>query len=343
MAKARVFKIVKRFSGYPTDEDFEIVDEDLQQLRDGEILGKTLYLSVDPYMRIFVRNLPLGSPMIGGAVARVVESKNPMFQKGDIVYGRTGWRTAFVSDGKNVTKATHLPPNVPESLAIGTLGMPGRTAYFGLLDVCKLKEGETVLVNAAAGAVGNVVGQIAKIKGCTVIGFAGTDEKVDYLKSIGFDYAFNYKTVALHETLTQTVPGGIDVYFDNVGGEFSDTVILHHMKQFGRVAICGGISQYNLKPSSDAEVGKGIYDTQTIGPRLQGVILGKQLKIEGFIVGRFADRFDEANKILTQWLQEGKLKWREHVTKGFENMPKAFIGMLKGANNGKAIVKNTDV
>ncbi|XP_062512868.1 prostaglandin reductase 1-like [Corticium candelabrum] len=343
MAKARVFNIVKRFSGYPVEQDFELVEQQLKPLQDGEVLGKTLYLSVDPYMRIYVRNLPLGSPMIGGAVARIVESKNPQFKVGDIVYGRIGWRTAFVSDGKDLTKATHLPADVPESLAIGTLGMPGRTAYFGLLDVCKpLNPGAVVLVNGAAGAVGNVVGQIAKIKGCVAIGYAGSDEKVEYLKSIGFDHAFNYKKVDIHESLSKAAPDGVDAFFDNVGGDFADTVILRHMKQFGRVAICGSISQYNLKPESEAEGGKGLFDAVTKGPRLQGAILGHQLKVEGFIVLRFADRNDEANSALAQWVKEGKLKWREHVTEGFENMPKAFIAMLKGANIGKAIVKNTE-
>jgi prostaglandin reductase 1 len=342
MAKAYVFKVVKRFKGYPTEEDFEMVEEELPPLNDGEVLVKTLYLSVDPYMRNFFQTLPLGSPIIiGGAVGRIIESKNPAFQEGDIVYGFSGWRTAFVSDGKNILKATQLPPDVPESLAVGILGMPGHTAYFGLLEVCQAKAGETVLVNAAAGAVGSAVGQIAKIKGCTVIGFAGTDEKVDYLKSIGFDHAFNYKTVDLHETLTQTVPGGINVFYDNVGGEFSDTVILHHMKEFGRVAICGNISQHNLKPPSD--VHDQASKVQTMGQRLQGSILAKQLKIEGFTFKQYVERMNEANKALVQWIQEGKLKWREHVTEGFENMPKAFIEMLKGANIGKAIVKNTDV
>jgi prostaglandin reductase 1 len=343
MAKARIFKVVKSFSGYPTEDDFAIVEEELPPLRDGEVLGKTLYLSVDPYMRIFAAKLPQGSTMIGEAVGRIVESKNPAFQVGDIVNGQIGWQTAFVSDGKNLLKANHLPPDVPESLAVGILGMPGRTAYFGLLDICRLKAGETVLVSGAAGAVGSVVGQISKIKGCTVIGFAGSDQKVEYLKSIGFDYAFNYKKVQLHETLTQTVPGGVDVFYDNVGGEFSDTVILHHMKQFGRVAICGGISQYNLKPSSDAEISKGIYDVQTMGPRLQGEILAKQLKVEGFMFTQFDDRMDEANTALKQWIQEGKLKWKEHVTEGFENAAKAFIEMLKGSNFGKAIIKNTEM
>ncbi|XP_062512869.1 prostaglandin reductase 1-like [Corticium candelabrum] len=338
MAKARVFNMVKRFSGYPTEEDFQLVEQELKPLQDGEVLGKTLYLSVDPYMRIFVVDLPLGSPMIGEAVARIVESKNPAFKKGDIVYGAIGWKTAFVSDGKDLTKATHLPAGVPESLALGTLGMPGRTAYFGLLDICKpLKSGDVVLVNGAAGAVGNVVGQIAKIKGCVAIGYAGSDEKVEYLKSIGFDHAFNYKKVDLHESLSKAAPDGINAFYDNVGGDFADTVILYHMKQFGRVASCGSISQYNLKPGTgdkDLSVPKGA--------RLQGVIVKQQLKIEGFIIYRFTDRYDEANSALAQWVKEGKLKWREHVTDGFENMPKAFIAMLKGANIGKAIVKNTE-
>eukprot|EP00118_Oscarella_pearsei_P024636 m.306485 g.306485 ORF g.306485 m.306485 type:complete len:335 (+) comp41290_c0_seq1:110-1114(+) len=333
MVVAKYFKLVKRFDGPPKEDDFQLAEEELASPKDGEVLCKTLYVSVDPYMRVYTFNLELGSTMIGEVVARVVESKDSGFKEGDIVCSRQGWRSAFVVPATQLEKITHLPEGVPESLALGALGMPGRTAYFGLLDVgSPVKGGETVLVNGAAGAVGTVVGQIAKLKGCKVVGYAGSDEKIEMLKTMGFDEAFNYKKVDLHETLSKAAPKGVDIYFDNVGGDFSDTVIKKHMKLFGRVPICGAISQYNRK--SD-----GSPFAPNTGSMLYGSILGKQLKIEGFIVTRFAARNAEANSQLSSWVKEGKLQCKETVTEGFENTPKAFIGLFTGANFGKAVVK----
>ncbi|XP_065835940.1 prostaglandin reductase 1-like [Oscarella lobularis] len=334
MAVAKVFKLVKRFDGLPKEDDFNLVEEELASPKEGEVLCKTIYLTVDPYMRVYVAALPLGITMIGEVLARVTESKSPDFKEGDLVASRQGWSSAFLATSDKLEKITHLPEGVPESLALGCLGMPGRTAYFGLLDVAgPVKSGETVLVNGAAGAVGTVVGQIAKIKGCRVIGYAGSDKKVEMLKSLGFDEAFNYKTVDLDESLSKAAPKGVNIYFDNVGGEFSDTVLTKHMCLFGRVPICGCISQYNKKGNEH-----GLFPYSE-GKMLYGSILGKQLKVQGFIVTTFNDKKKEANEQLAEWLKEGKLKYKETVTEGFENTPKAFIGLLTGENFGKAVVK----
>ncbi|NXV07410.1 PTGR1 reductase, partial [Cettia cetti] len=258
---------------------------------------------------------------------RIVESKNPAFAVGTFVVGARGWRTHFISDGKDLQLLpSNWPESLPKSLALGTVGMPGLTAYFGLLEVCKMKPGETVLVNAAAGAVGSVVGQLAKIGGCKVVGCAGSDDKVAYLKKLGFDEAFNYKTVkSLDEALRKASPDGYDCFFDNVGGEFA-TVAISQMKKYGRIAVCGAISQYN-----DSVPQKG--------PYVQMPIIFKELQMEGFIVSRWKDRREEGLRALLKWVMEGKVKYHEQVTKGFENMPMAFIGMLKGENLGKAVVK----
>ncbi|CAI9594188.1 unnamed protein product, partial [Staurois parvus] len=257
---------------------------------------------------------------------RVTESKHPEFPVGGYHVVFAGWTTHFISDGQGLRALLSWPESLPKSLALGAIGMPGLAAYFGLLEICSLKEGDVVLVNCAAGAVGSVVGQIAKIKGCKVVGSAGSDEKVVYLKEIGFDEAFNYKTVnSLEEALRATSPEGYTCYFENVGGKFADAA-LQQMRDFGRIAVCGAISMYNdaVPPS---------------GPSIHPTILLKQLRMEGFIVTRWKNRFEEGEKQLLQWVLEGKLKYHEHITNGFENMPAAFMGMLKGENIGKAIIK----
>ncbi|XP_074993541.1 prostaglandin reductase 1 isoform X4 [Calonectris borealis] len=268
-----------------------------------------------------------GDIMIGTQVARIIESKNPAFTVGAFVVARSGWRTHLISDGKDLQLLpSSWPESLPKSLALGTVGMPGLTAYFGLLEVCKVKPGETVLVNAAAGAVGSVVGQLAKIGGCKVVGSAGSDDKVAYLKKIGFDEAFNYMTVtSLDEALRKASPDGYDCFFDNVGGEFA-SIAINQMKKYGRIAVCGAISQYN-----DSMPQKGSY--------VQVPMIFKELRMEGFIVTRWNNRWEEGLKALLKWVVEGKVKYHEQVTEGFENMPAAFIGMLKGENLGKAIVK----
>ncbi|NXN91638.1 PTGR1 reductase, partial [Rhinopomastus cyanomelas] len=249
MVTAREWVLKKHFEGFPKTDDFNMKTIELPSLKDG---GKTslklltviyLCLCYRPYSQ---RDMKEGDIMIDTQVARIVESKNPGFTVGAFVVGGSGWRTHFISDGNDLQfLPSSWPESLPKSLAIGTLCMPGLTAYFGLLEVCKMKPGETVLVNAAAGAVGSVVGQLAKIGDCKVVGCAGSDDKVAYLKKIGFDEAFNYKTVtSLDEALHKASPGGYDCFFDSVGGEFA-SIAVNHMKKYGRIAVCGAISQHN--------------------------------------------------------------------------------------------------
>ncbi|XP_062938410.1 prostaglandin reductase 1 [Cynocephalus volans] len=328
MVRAKSWTLKKLFVGNPTSSNFELKTTELPPLKNGEVLLEALFLTVDPYMRVAAKRLKEGDRMMGQQVARVVESKNSAFPTGSIVLAFPGWTTHSISDGKELEKLpAEWPDTLPLSVALGTVGMPGLTAYFGLLDICGVKGGETVMVNAAAGAVGSVVGQIAKLKGCKVVGAAGSDEKVAYLKKIGFDVAFNYKTVAsLEETLKKASPDGYDCYFDNVGGEFSNTVILQ-MKKFGRIAICGAISVYNHTGSLPP------------GPSPEHIIY-QALRLEGFLYSNWqADARQKALKDLLQWVLERKIQYHEHITEGFENMPAAFMGMLKGENLGKAIVK----
>ncbi|VTJ75213.1 prostaglandin reductase 1-like [Marmota monax] len=328
MVLAKRWTLKKHFSGSPTNSDFELKTAELPPLKNGEVLLEAFFLSVNPYMRIASRKLKEGDIMMGEQVARVVESKNSAFPKGTVVLAYLGWTTHTISDGKGLEKLpTDWPDSLPLSLALGTVGMPGLTAYFGLLDICGVKGGETVMVNAVAGAVGSVVGQIAKLKGYKVVGAAGSDEKIAYLKKIGFDVAFNYKTVeSLEETLKKASPDGYDCYFDNVGGEFSN-VVIPQMKTFGRIAICGAISTYNrtgLPPP---------------GPPPEAVIY-QQLRMEGFMVTRWqGDVRQKALKDLMTWTSEGKIQYHEHIIEGFDNMPSAFMGLLKGENLGKSVVK----
>lgn len=328
MVRAKSWTLKKHFEGHPTSSNFEMKTVELPPLKNGEVLLEALFLTVDPYMRLAAKRLKEGDTMMGEQVARVVESKNSAFPTGAIVSAPSGWTTHSISDGKQLeTLPEGWPDTLPLSLRLGTVGMTGLTAYFGLLDICGAKSGNTVLVNAAAGAVGSVVGQIAKLKGCKVVGAAGSDDKVAYLKKLGFDVAFNYKTVeSLEETLKKASPDGYDCYFDNVGGEFSN-VVIPQMRKFGRIAICGAISTYNLTRPPPP------------GPPPE-VIIYQQLRMEGFIVSRWQGEVrQKALKDLLKWVTEGKIQYNEHVTEGFENMPAAFMGMLKGDNLGKTIVK----
>ncbi|XP_049640817.1 prostaglandin reductase 1 [Suncus etruscus] len=328
MVRAKSWTLKKHFEGSPTSSNFELKTVELPPLKNGEVLLEALFLTVDPYMRVASKNLKEGDTMMGQQVARVVESKSSTFPTGTIVVASTGWTSHSISDGKDLEKVpAGWPDKLPLSLTLGTVGMTGLTAYFGLLDICGAKSGQTVLVNAAAGAVGSVVGQIAKVKGCKVVGAAGTDEKVAYLKKLGFDVAFNYKTVgSLGEALKKASPDGYDCYFDNVGGEFSN-VVIPQMKKFGRIAICGAISTYNRTGAPPP------------GPPPE-VIIYQQLRMEGFIVSRWQGEVrQKALQDLLTWVSEGKIQYQEYVTEGFENMPAAFMGMLKGDNTGKTIVK----
>ncbi|XP_048359164.1 prostaglandin reductase 1-like [Sphaerodactylus townsendi] len=318
----------KQFEGYPKLSDFELQEAELPPLNNGDVLLESVFFSVDPYMRAYSkRMMKEGDIMLGSQVARVAESKNSEFPVGTFVVSAAGWITYFVSNGKDLQRMIPDWPNeLPRSLALGTIGPPGLTAYFGLFDVCKLKPGETVLINSAAGAVGSVAGQIAKIAGCKVVGSAGSDKKVAFLKNLGFDVAFNYKTVgSLEQTLKEASPDGYDCYFDNVGGAFS-SVAVEQMKTYGRIAVCGAISLY-----SDKEPQKG--------PYIQLAVLFKQLRMEGFLEARWQNHEEIGQKALLKWFMQEKIKWREHITEGFENMPAAFLGMLRGDNFGKAIIK----
>jgi NADPH-dependent curcumin reductase CurA len=323
-----------RPTGMPTLGTFKIVETEVPQLNDGEVLVRSLYLSVDPYLRgrmregkSYVAPFKLGEVISSGAVGEVMESRAPAFQPGDIVSGMLGWRLY------NAAKATELikvdPRLAPVSTALGVLGMPGLTAYFGLLDIGQPKAGETVVVSGAAGAVGMTVLQIAKLKGCRVVGIAGSEDKVRYLREeLGADQGVNYKTADMRQALPEACPKGVDVYFDNVGGEISDAV-LPLINHGARIVICGMISLYNL-------------DRFDVGPRPQGYLLVNSALMRGFIITDYARRFPEGVKQMGQWLAEGKLKYAESVVEGFENTPSAFIGLFTGDNLGKQIVKVAD-
>lgn len=259
---------------------------------------------------------------------RIIETKNEKFPIGSTVFAQVGWRThTIINPAEKLPFEVYKLPdfgNLPLSLALGVLGMPGNTAYFGFLEICKPKAGEVVAVSAAGGAVGSLVGQIAKLKGCKVIGFAGSDDKCTWLeKELGFDKVINYKRDDLEQLIKEAAPDGIDCYFDNVSGMLSYHVI-EQMRDFGRISWCGAIATYN--------------GDKIMVPAF-GTFHRRQLKMEGFQVYRFADRWMEGIQAMLKWVQEGKIKHHETVTDGFENMPKAFIEMLRGDSTGKAIVK----
>jgi NADPH:quinone reductase len=328
----RLVTLAARPAGLPKASDFRLVEAPLPKPGPGEFVVHGLYLSVDPYMRGRMRDGPsyaapvqLGEVMVGGVVGRVVESNHPDFPVGVVVEGMFGWQEFALSNGAGVRVVD--PHAAPISTALGVLGMPGLTAYFGLLDVCQPKPGETVLVSGAAGAVGSVVGQIAKVHGCRVVGVAGSDEKVDYLTGeLGFDAAFNYKGVTDYvRKVKEVCPEGIDVYFDNVGGSLTDAVF-RTMNVGARVAVCGQISQYNAEKPE-------------VGPRLLFQLIIKRARVQGFLVFDYADRYREGAAKLAEWLRAGRLKYRETAVDGIENAPAAFIGMLQGANVGKQLVR----
>ncbi len=332
----RQITLAARPVGYPKETDFKLVQTTMPKPEDGHVLLKTLYLSVDPYMRgrmnasrSYAANVEHNEVMVGGVISEVIESKHSHFQVGDIVNANTGWQEYAVSGTDGLRKID--PSIAPISTGIGILGMPGLTAYFGLLEVGKLQDGETVFVSGAAGAVGSAVGQIAKIKGCRVVGSAGTDEKINYITDeLGFDAGFNYKNVTDYQAkLAELCPDDIDVYFDNVGGRITDAVF-PNLRVKGRVVICGQISQYNL-------------ENPETGPRFLWHLITQRARIEGFLVFEFADRYTEALLQMAEWIKQGKLKYRETIAEGgIEKAPAAFISMLKGGNIGKQLVKIAD-
>jgi len=328
----RQILFMERPHGLPNEQTFKLVETPVPALEDGQILIKSLYVSVDPYMRgrmstakSYIAPFELGTVLEAGAVGEVVESTHPKFRAGDIVVGMMAWQDYTVSNGKGMHKVN--PQLAPVSTALGVVGMPGLTAYHGLLEIGQPQAGETVVVSGAAGAVGSVVGQIAKLKGCRVVGLAGDDEKCAYLvEELGFDVAINYKTTSnMVQALGDACPNGVDVYFDNVGGEITDAVMMH-LNKFARIPICGQIAAYNLSQID-------------IGPRNFVHLLKNSALAKGFIVSDYANKSLEALQQLGTWVASGQLKYRETVIEGLENAPQAFLGLFKGENTGKMIVK----
>jgi len=327
--------LASRPQGTPTTANFRLEERPVPAPKDGEILLRTLYLSLDPYMRGRMSDAPsyaapveVGNVMVGGAVSRVEDSKHPGFKRGDLVQAYTGWQDYAISNGTGVQK---LDPSMPRpSYALGVLGMPGFTAYMGLLDIGQPKPGETVVVAAATGAVGSVVGQIAKLKGCRAVGIAGGREKCEYaVKDLGFDACLDHKSADLPQHLAQACPKGIDVYFENVGGAVFDAVF-PLLNTFARVPLCGLIARYNA-----TELPQG---TDRL-PLLMTTVLTKRLRMQGYIISDYSARSGEFYRDMPQWVKEGRVKTREDIVDGLENAPGAFLGMLEGRNFGKLVVK----
>ncbi|HEU5194882.1 MAG TPA: NADP-dependent oxidoreductase [Methylomirabilota bacterium] len=320
----------------PTPDNFEISEAPMPRPEDGEILCRTIWLSLDPYMRGRMRDarsyaqpVEIGGVMVGGTVSEVVESRHPDFKAGDFVLGYGGWQTHHVARaGARPESFGPLkldPKAAPISTALGVLGMPGMTAYIGLLDIGQPKAGETVVVSAAAGAVGSAVGQMAKLKGARAIGVAGSPDKCAYVvKELGFDACVSYRASNLFDALKSECSKGVDVYFDNVGGDVLKAV-LPQMNPFGRIPLCGHIAQYSATEMPP-------------GPNL-GIAVGNRLKIQGFIVSDHGDRLPDFLRDASAWLREGKLKYHEDIAEGLESAPQAFIGLLRGKNLGKQLVR----
>jgi len=322
--------LANRPNGWVKETDFQIAETPLASPADGEVLVRNLFLSLDPYMRgrmgaakSYAASVELGAVMVGGTVGEVVESRNPKLKAGDIVVGYLGWQQYGVSDGKELRKVARR--TFPLSLYLGTVGMPGVTAWIGLNKIGQPKAGETVVVSAASGAVGSVVGQLAKLQGCRVVGIAGGALKCAYtMQDLGFDGCVDYKAGHIAHDLERETPDGIDIYFENVGGDILETVI-PRLNAFARIPLCGLISDYN------ATTPRGIPDMRPF--------LVKRVKLQGFICSDTMELWPEALKQLGDLVENGTLKYRETIVEGIENAPKAFIGLFKGENFGKLIVK----
>ncbi|MDE0964871.1 MAG: NADP-dependent oxidoreductase [Candidatus Latescibacteria bacterium] len=330
--QSRAIQLKRYPEGLPAAADFELVSIDLPDPKENEVLVKNRYMSVDPYMRGRMREgksyftpFALNTPLDGQSIGEVVACNHPDFKTGDFVAGFGGWREHFIAQGSDLSPID--PEIAPLQTFLGTLGMPGMTAYVGLLDIGRPVAGETVFVSAASGAVGSIVGQIAKIKGCRTIGSAGSDEKVAWLvDEAGFDAAFNYRRIDnLNAELARHCPDGIDVYFDNVGGEHLQAAIAQ-MNLHGRIALCGMIGQYNA--------------TEAVpGPNNLMLAVGRRLALQGFIVSDHYARREAFLADMSDWIAAGKIKWRETVVTGLEQAPDAFIGLFRGDNFGKMIVE----
>jgi NADPH-dependent curcumin reductase CurA len=325
------FRLAARPVGAVKRSDFDYVTEPARSPGESEVLVQTLYLSLDPAMRgwmnegkSYIAPVQIGEVMRAGGIGKVVESKHPGFRAGDYVQGTLGIQEYATVDGKTLSKVD--PAVAPLPVFLGTLGMPGMTAYFGLLDIGKPEPGQTVVVSGAAGAVGTVVGQIAKIKGCRVVGIAGGKEKCDYLtQTLGFDAAIDYKSEDVKKSLRQHCPKGVDVYFDNVGGEILD-IVLTQLARKARIVICGAISQYNST-------------TGVKGPSNYMSLLVNRASMTGMIVFDYADRYAEAGREMSGWIKAGKLKTREDIVSGLETFPETLLKLFSGENFGKLVLK----
>ncbi|WP_339687503.1 NADP-dependent oxidoreductase [Gimesia maris] len=330
--QSRHFQLTSYPEGLPTLDNFELVETELQSPGENEFLVQNEWLSVDPYMRgrmregeSYVKPFQIGKSMEGACVGKVVESRHPQYSEGDYVLGNQGWRDAWLSEGTGVMIVD--PEAVPLQAYLSILGMTGMTAYVGLLKIGELKEGDRVFVSAASGAVGSIVCQIAKIHGCFVVGSAGSKQKIDWLKEkADIDAAFNYKEVDdVSARLKELAPEGIDLYFDNVGGDHLQAA-LDNLNDFGRIVSCGMISTYNDKSPQP-------------GPDNLFKIISRRLRMQGFIVRDHDDIREEFQIRMTEWIQAGKMHWEETVTTGLEKTPQAFIDLFHGSKMGKAIVK----
>lgn len=330
--KTQQIVLVSRPTGTPTLQNFRFEDIVLSKIVEGEVLLQGLYYSVDPYMRgrmndtkSYISPFQLNEPIEGGVIAKVLASKAKDIKVGDIVLGKLPWRILIVASENELQKID--PTLAPLTYYLGILGMSGLTAYFGLLDIGKPKAGETVVISGAAGAVGVVVGQIAKIMGCKVIGIAGSDKKTELLKDVfGFDEAINYKTTDnMKIAISHRCPRGVDIYFDNVGGEISDAVI-RNINFHARIPLCGQIALYNSIEFP-------------IGPRIQPMLIRRSVLMKGFIVTDYKSQFPEAMHELSKWVKEGKMKYTETIIQGFDRLPNALLGLFSGENIGKMIVQ----
>ena len=330
MEKNIQIRLASRPKGWVKKSDFEIVESTLPSPDHGEVVVKNHWLSLDPYMRgrmssakSYATPVKIGEVMTGATVGEIVSSKNKTFQEGMYVVGRLGWQKFSLSTGSDLVEIN--PDIVPVQNYLGVCGMPGATAWIGLIEICNPKPGETVIVSAATGAVGSVVGQLAKLSGCRAVGIAGGPDKCEYaIKQIGFDACVDHKSEGLVERLEIACPNGVDCSFENVGGKIMDSV-MNVLNPFSRIALCGLISGYN--------------ETEPYGMKMIRSILVNRVKMQGFIVFDRSDLYAKAIRKLVHWVSEGKIKYRETVVEGIENAPEAFIGMLKGANLGKQLVK----
>jgi hypothetical protein len=328
----RQIVLASRPTGWPTPENFRLIEIARPDLADGQVRVSNEFISVDPYMRnrmndakSYVPPFQVGQPLDGGAVGTVTESKSPDLAEGDQVLHNLGWRDEAVLDARHAQKLS-IPEGLSPSAYLGVLGIPTLTAYVGLLDIASLQPGETVFVSGAAGAVGSVAGQIAKLKGAArVIGSAGSEDKVAWLREIGFDAAFNYKTAPVLDQLREAAPDGINVYFDNVGDDHLEAA-LTVLRNHGRVALCGAIAHYNETDPSPA-------------PRNLRLTITKRLTLRGYIIIDHYDRYPAMTADVTAWLRDGKLAHKETIVDGLPNAPEAFLALLRGANTGKMLVR----